>query len=461
MSALISVRFPCAVCAFEIRGEYEPEDFEYPVFCPKCGRQNSLPPLDADPAAPLVVVDSPPAVESVAPPVKAIVQASPPPTPPPPPTPSHPQSERVAWRFSPPKTSPLTTPLRNCIAVDDQGRAIAAIGRELVALIPTENGCEVAWRFAAADRIPGSPVIGPGGLIFAHSSDGLLHALDAHGSAIRVPTKVGPALGWATPLADELGQVWICASTGGVLRVDAGGQAGHRLFFRNPQRLDCTGAIRHGKLYLGSEDQFLHAIDLRAERGRDLWDVRENVGLTGWYINSAIAVEDDQRVVAVSRDDHLYAFDPQGKLEWKTPLNGRVIGSPVISANGLIVIGMTMLHDQTGRQSGRLSAIHSKSGQIQWSVEFAAGLESTPVIGDADEIYVGDNSGGIHAVSLQGQTRWSESIGVGVRSAGSILPTGQVVFGLDDGSLVALKCDSQAIGAGWPKLLGNATNRAC
>ena len=109
--------------------------------------------------------------------------------------------------------------------------------------------------------------------------------------------------------------------------------------------------------------------------------------------------------------------------------------------------------------AGRVAAIHSLSGQTVWSLDFDAPVESTPVIGDVGECYVGDNAGKIHAVSAQGQRLWSEDVGAAVRSAGSILPLGHLVFGLDDGSLVALRCSSTSPGPGWPKLLRSAANR--
>ena len=56
---MISMTFSCSVCSFEIRGEYEEEDFDYPVFCPKCGRQNQLPARTAVPTVQTTVVEPP------------------------------------------------------------------------------------------------------------------------------------------------------------------------------------------------------------------------------------------------------------------------------------------------------------------------------------------------------------------------------------------------------------------
>ena len=481
MSSSIPVSFPCSVCTFVIRGEYELEDFDYPVFCPKCGRENAIPPAnraaavtDANAeilqtpveASPGSISHNPkPEQQSASRPTdaasstpsrtnggSATASAAPKPSP------ASPSRNRVVWRFRPASTSRGSSPVRNCVAVDDRGRVLAALGSELFALIPGQTGCEVEWTFTAGNRIPGSPVVGADGTIFAHSSDGNLHTLDGKGSPTRTPTKVGAALGWASPLVDESNLALICASAGGLIRVDSAGQTTTRPFFRHPNRFDCTGALRGDVLYIGSEDQFLHAVDLHGERARDRWSQPDGIGLTGWCINSAIAL-DGSSIIVTSRDDHLYRFDETGIVEWKISLNGRVIGSPVIAPNGLIVVGLTVNPGQSNSPTGKLIAIHSRTGQIAWQIETESPIESTPVVGDSCEIYFGDNGGRVHAVNGKGQRLWSESVNSAIRSSGAIVAPGTVVFGLDDGSLLALRCNSQSLGGPWPKFLATASNR--
>jgi outer membrane protein assembly factor BamB len=489
---MISLTFPCSICGFEIRGEYEEEDFEYPVFCPKCGRQNRLPAREAEAVQTartesqepnqLATPDGEPAIAPVAQKavekvVESVVPAPSPPKPvaipassapfatqsTPPKTSAAPAAtavrSRIAWRFRPAASNRPVVALRNCVAVDQRGRVLAALGSELFALVPGPSGCEVDWRFSCGDHIPGSAVIGPNGTVFVHSSDGLLHAVGSDGSPARPPTKIGPALGWATPLVGADDRVWVCAATGGLIRVDASGQTTARPFFRHPSRFDCTGAIRGDVLFVGCEDQFLHSVDLQGERGRDRWSQPEKIGLTGWYINSAIALDGGSQIVAVSRDDQMYSFDDAGAVVWKLPLNGRAIGSPVIAANGQIIVGLTVKSANSDSLSGRLVAVHVLTGQTVWRVDVDAPIESTPVVGNEGEIYFGDNFGRVHAVNGQGQKQWSESVDSAVRSAGTILSTGQVVFGLDDGSLVALRCASNSLGGPWPKLLATVENR--
>lgn len=500
MSHTTHVEFVCTKCAFRIVGDYEFDEDDVQDYCPKCGHLNMVP---RTVAAPAVVVDagqfdeppppSKPAVatpipnRTVTPPLKVAdrtpspsarpdERVTPPahqaapaafdsPAPSEPPKPAAPAKSnpiplprrpdsRVAWEYRPEGMSKSSPALRNGIAVDDGGRIIAALGRTLVALAPRDDRVDVVWTFAVGDVIPGSPVIGANGTIFAHSSDGLLHALTQDGKPARPPTKVGPALGWATPLVDAAGQVWISGSTGGLLRVDEAGQTTPRLFFRSASRFDCTGLLRQGSLYIGAEDQHLHAVDIQGDKGRDRWDQRTNVGLTGWYLNSAIAWAEGSLIIAVSRDDRIWAFREDGSVAWNTAVGRRVLGSPVVLPEGLVVVGFT-----TETLRGGVAAFQSSTGQPQWQCDLPHPVEATPVVGDAGQIYVGDNAGGIHAIDGSGTKLWTEHTQAAVRSAGALLPSGQVVFGTDEGSLAAVRCDSTQLAAGWPKLLATAANR--
>ena len=149
----IPYQFLCSVCQQQISGEVEDEEeFESPVFCPRCGRLNLIPTefrsSDVDTETEQEEED----VET--------------------------QNTRIAWRYRPETGTRAPFALRNCPAIDGSGRVIAAMGTELVALVPREAVCEVAWKFLAGDVIPGSPVIGSNGVTYAHSSNGFLHAID-------------------------------------------------------------------------------------------------------------------------------------------------------------------------------------------------------------------------------------------------------------------------------------------
>ena len=94
--------------------------------------------------------------------------------------------------------------------------------------------------------------------------------------------------------------------------------------------------------------------------------------------------------------------------------------------------------------------------RIRWEYRAQGAVESTPVIGSDGIIYFGDNAGVVHAVNRDGRPEWTQSVGSAVRSSGTIPIPGRVVFGTDEGQVVALLCSSEGIPQrGWPKYMHN------
>ncbi len=358
--------------------------------------------------------------------------------------------QRLKWTFpsEEDETETHRHPLLNSPAVDADGRLFACLQNEVVALSIAEDEPEVLWKFPAGRLIPGSPSLGPDGKLRVHSLDGMLYCLTKDGKLAFDALRVGDPLGSATPLSDLEGNTWICAGTGGLLKIDPAGRMEGRAYLRSPVQFNSTGFIRDNTLYIGGEYQFVHAIDLTKNRGRELWDESQNHGRTGWYINSAIAILSDQSLIVASRDDHLYNFAPDGTLKWKVKLPGQALGSPVVDADDRIYVGLYQV------ERGSLVAIDSRTQRVMWSYQTERPVESTPAIGGDGAIYFGDNGGTVHAVDAQGQPMWTEPLGVPIRSSATFLRDQRLVFGLENGLLVGLECESPKPTAGWPKFLG-------
>jgi outer membrane protein assembly factor BamB len=207
-------------------------------------------------------------------------------------------------------------------------------------------------------------------------------------------------------------------------------------------------------LYVGAEDQFVHAIDVTGPRGIRLWDQSEDKGRTGWYINSAIAFADGPCLIVASRDERLYCFSLTGDCTWKIDLPGQVIGSPVVGAGNRVYLGVGQI-ERGSVGEGCLLCLDAVTGAIHWRFKADGPVESTPVVGDDGVVYFGDNAGSVHAVNRNGKRDWLEKVGAPVRSAGCIISNGRVAFGTDDGKVLAFRCTSKGLSQGWPKLLGS------
>jgi outer membrane protein assembly factor BamB len=362
--------------------------------------------------------------------------------------------ERFAWAFpeEPPDENHVA-PVRNAPAVDSGGRIFLHLGDRLVGMEEENGRANICWEYVTGCRAPGSVVVAPDGSLRLHSSDGSLHGLSSAGKQLWMPATVGEPLGHAAPMVDDQGNTWVCAYSGGLIKVDTNGRV-HKPgpFFRARQKLDAGGVIRQGVLYVGSEDGCLFAIRLDGEKGVNLWNHTAGQGQTGWYIHCTPALSDDGVLIVAGRDENLYGFRLDGEPVFKTPMPGQMLGSPVLDRFGHMYVGVSQA--QRGQQArGLLICLDGNSHKIRWEYKAAGPVESTPVIGSDDTIYFGDNAGVIHAVDFRGTPQWTAQVEAPVRSAGAMVGPERVAFGLDNETLVVLKCSSRSLAeGGWPKL---------
>lgn len=365
--------------------------------------------------------------------------------------------KEFVWAY--PHEPPFTLdakPMKNAPAVDDQGCLYFCTQGRLLAIVEEHDKPTIVWEYVTGSHSPGPVVIGPDGVLRVHTADGLLHAVSTSGKQAWAPVSVGEPLGWAGPVLDEVGNTYISAYDGGLLRVNAQGKPQAGAYFRSRRKLDSTGVVLDGVLLIGSEDGYVFAIRLDSDKGTNTWDHAIDAGYTGGFVNSSPAVSDDAgTIVFAARDGTLFGFAPGGATAWSVKLPGQLLGSPVIDTHGQIYVGLGQAR-RGRRASGGLVCVDGASHKIRWQYEAAAPVESTPLIGDDETIYFGDDSGTIHALNTRGQSQWTAKVEAAVRSAGTLIAPGRIAFALDDDTLVVLKCSSQRLPErGWPKILRN------
>lgn len=361
--------------------------------------------------------------------------------------------EQFLWAF--PEEPPFedeAQPMRYAPAVDAEGRIYLHAGDRLVAIEEEAGRAKLCWEYVSGCRAPGPVVLAPDGTLRVHTADGLLHAMNAQGRQLWSPVSVGQPLGYAAPVVDEEGNTYICAFEGGLVKVDPRGKV-HKPgpFFRGRQKFDAGAVLQGNVLYVGSDDGYVFAIELGGEKGRNAFNHAIDQGHAGWYIHSSPALGREGELIVAAADDCLYAFRPTGETAWSAEMPGQMLGSPVLDGHGHIYIGLSQ--SQRGQApSGSLVCLDGNSHKIRWEYRAAGPVESTPVIGNDDIIYFGDNEGVIHAVDNRGAAQWTAKVESAVRSAGTILAPQRLAFGLDNQTLVVLKCSSDSLAAdGWPK----------
>lgn len=171
------------------------------------------------------------------------------------------------------------------------------------------------------------------------------------------------------------------------------------------------------------------------------WTVR-----TGASVRSSPAVTAD-RVFIGSDDGALYAIDRRtGQVVWRFAAGGAVASSPAV-AEGL-VIAATL--------PGRIFAVDAKTGALRWSIRTGASLppntspaggwdlfaSSPAVVGEL--VVIGAPDGGVRALELRtGRLRWKVQTGGRVRATPAV-QEGAVVIGSWDGRVYALDLRSGA-----------------
>ncbi|MGD0896983.1 MAG: PQQ-binding-like beta-propeller repeat protein [Thermoguttaceae bacterium] len=362
--------------------------------------------------------------------------------------------ERLAWVFpQEPASGQQALPISNAPAVDSAGRIFVHQHERVAALVEEDGKPKVLWEYVTGHRAPGPVVVGPQDTLRLHCADGYLHAIEAStGKQPWPPALVGEPLGYAQPVVDQEGNTWTSAADGGLVHVDPRGRVQKPgRYFRSRQKLNAAGIISGGVLYIGSEEGYMLAIELGPERGANRWDQRAERGYVG-AIHSAPALTSDGVIVVVGADDHLCGISPAGQVIWRTQMPGQMLGSPVFDRFGHIYIGISQ-SPRGVQPRGLLMCLDGNSHKIRWEYQAAGPVESTPVIGDDDQVYFGDNAGVIHAVNFHGRKLWTSEVGSAVRSAGTILGPHRLAFGLDNETLVVLECSSGGLAAeGWPKL---------
>lgn len=364
-----------------------------------------------------------------------------------------PTASRGVWCLSVSPRTGAPLPQRSCVVSDGRGWLVATIQDSVVCLAENPGGAGIVWEYSTGGPIVGSAAAASDGSLRVHSSDGHLHGLAADGSPLWTPVEIREPLNWTSPLVDASGNTWICAFAGGLIKIDAAGKKSPRPYLRSPVKFDCQGVLHDGKLIIGGEDQFVHAIDLCGERGAEIWNQDASRGRTNWFINSAVALASGPTFVVASRDGNLYGFSVEGEEVWKAEMPGQLLGSPVVDEADRIFVGLCRT-EKGASSPGALACFDIRRRQWIWEVSAPGAVESTPVIGSDGTVYFGDNAGCIQAVSAAGKRLWETWVGAAVRSSGTIVSEGHVVFGDDEGRLFALCCDSPRLSRGWPTALG-------
>ena len=183
--------------------------------------------------------------------------------------------------------------------------------------------------------------------------------------------------------------------------------------YKTGGEIKSSAAIANGRVFIGSNDKSLHAIDLKT--GKKLWAFA-----TEGEIESSPLVLNGM-VYFGSNDDFLYAVDAAtGVLKWKYKTEGKVAGGP----NWFVLKGRTNI--LIGSWDNRLHCVDAATGQSNWVYETGNYINGTPTVDNGRALFGGCDAI-LHVVSLaNGQA--IKTIDAGAYVPGSAPISGSRIF---------------------------------
>jgi outer membrane protein assembly factor BamB len=265
---------------------------------------------------------------------------------------------------------------------------------------------------------------------------------------------------------------------------------GVRWRFRTDGPIRSTPAVAEGRIYFGSADGHVYAVDLQ---GHEVWKTDLGAG-----INSSPAVADGRvilqthkgEIVALSADQgaviwrvqtgpvipfewgfesgdyydsspvvvgskvwigagdgNLYALDAaNGKEIWRFKTEGRIRSSPAVSGGVAYV----------GSMDGSLYAVDAESGKLRWRFDTQGralksgnfgfdrkSIQSSPAVADGS-VYIGGRDGFLYAVdAATGKERWRLDHSASWINTAPAVSLGRVYAGTSDGRFIeAVEADT-------------------
>jgi len=284
--------------------------------------------------------------------------------------------------------------------------------------IDQETGQE-KWKFKSRMPIASSPAVAGGALYFV-SSTGALAALDLttgqpkwvfaaeyerkfeaknlHGYPSAAQTIPDAWDIFTSSPAVAHGKVYFGSGDGNVYAVDA--ETGLLQWkFPTQDVVHTSPAVDGNTVYVGSWDSQLYAID--AESGQLRWTfaagqdpaIHNQVGF-----QSSPAVVDGVVYVGC-RDAHVYAIDAAtGRKKWDYPTSKSwVIGTPAVQ-DGVVYVGTS--------DSARFLALDAKTGRLRFNFDAKAYVFSSAAVA-GDRVYFGSHNGRLYALDAKrGTLAW-------------------------------------------------------
>ena len=184
--------------------------------------------------------------------------------------------------------------------------------------------------------------------------------------------------------------------------------------FKTGGSVKSSAAIAGGKVFVGSGDNSVYALDLAS--GKQVW-----VFKTEDAVEAAPCVLDGVVYVG-SADSFLYALDAaSGALRWKYQTGDKILGA----ANVVAAIGDGGPRIVVGSYDGKLHCVEAATGKALWTFETASYINGAPAVAQGRIIFGGCDAV-LHAVGADGKKLGETDAGAYI--AGSVAASGDCAY---------------------------------
>lgn len=312
---------------------------------------------------------------------------------------------------------------------------------------PTLSGGRL-WSYQTGKGIFSSPVVGADGTIYIGSADRYFYAIRPDGT-LRWRVLTGEIID-SSALLDDRGRVYVGSGDGHLYALDQATGEVIWTFEADPPEVT-GGFIRwfegnvamgpDGTLYAPNDNFYVYAID--RDTGAMKW--RYKMLDQTWSLpavdpaSGALYVGNNNLLSLMGLSENTYAIGSDGQGLWTATSLGSVAASPLLTREGLVVVGsfdgILRAYDQTtgaerwafptrdhlyaspGQLSdgtiiqpsadGSVYALSPVDGSLRWAFDALEPLRSSPAIDGEDHIYLGSGEGRLFVLNPDGTLRWA------------------------------------------------------
>ncbi len=302
------------------------------------------------------------------------------------------------------------------------------------------------WSFPTGRGVFSSPVVAADGTVYLGSADRIFYALRPDGTK-KWSLLTGEIIDSAG-LLDDRGRVYFGSGDGKLRALDAA--TGALVWAMDADPPSKSSAFINwfegnvalgpsGALYVPNDNFFVYAVD--RDTGAPLW--RYKMPDQTW---SLPAIDPTKGTLFVGNNNLLpswekntFAIDADGGTVWEASSLGTVAASPVLTADGKVVVGgfdgyvhaydarsgaqlwQTATRDHVYASAALLPdgtivvpscdaslyALDPANGAVKWAFDMREPIRSSPAVDGAGNVYFGSGEGRLFVVNPDGTLRWS------------------------------------------------------